>query len=166
MSPEEFQQLLNRTADTCESGDVSFALRGTVPAFHNGFGGNFVRREDPQGITWAPHAPLTIRLYGIHPLLILSGAMMAAAADEGSPGNITRVADGGRTLELGISGGEIPYAWQHQAGTDRIPRREFLYASEETVDNVVERFADDMQDLLFGWQLTGAPAGRQAQPVG
>jgi hypothetical protein len=166
MTPEAFRDMCYEMADTCENGDLSDELRGTVPSFHNGFLGNFIRRQDPRGVPWAPHAPLTIRLHGVHPLLILSGAMLAVSGDEGSAGNITRVTDRGRRLELGIDGATIPYAITHQEGSDRVPQREFLYANDETVDSALERFVQDMRDRLFGWQLQRGRVTRQLQPVG
>lgn len=91
--------------------------------------GNFDRAEDASGTPWKPHSPVTIAIHGPHPLLILSGDMKKAAT--GGAGSILKVKAGSKNTVaiIGISKTAIPYAWFHQVGTVKMPRRQFFYLS-------------------------------------
>ncbi len=100
-------------------------------------GENYVRAEDSSGNPWPPHAPLTVKLHGEHPLLKLSHAMYAATINPDDP-NAKKLLDD-REVIIGIDGNELPYAKSQNEGEGRIPRREFYYLRDEAVDQVSEK---------------------------
>lgn len=105
---------------------------------------NFDEQVGSNGAKWAPHAPLTVQLYGVHPLLILTGTMWVAATMTGVEGNYLEVSD--RQIVTGV---DLPYAAQQQFGTDRIPQREFYYVRDSYVyeiENLAAAYA--VQEVL------------------
>ncbi len=128
---DRWRVVLNRL-DSVFSGaerlDQVFADLDSV--ISNGFRENFDARVDETGSAWPPHSPSTVKRYGPHPLLVLSGRMKRAA---------TNVADGehlserqGDTLIVGIAG-SVRYAIFHRTGTSRMPRRNVIFASQKTL---------------------------------
>jgi Phage virion morphogenesis family len=63
----------------------------------------FAMKVDPYGTPWAPHRPATVKRWGVHPLLRLTGAMR----------NSFRVSVNG----LEIIATMAPPAWRHQVGS-------------------------------------------------
>ena len=108
--------------------------------FQEAQGENFDRAEDASGKPWKEHAPLTIALHGPHPLLILSGDMKRAAM--GGEGSAIKIKAGkkGTTCVVSISKSAIPYAWKHQHGAGRIPRRQFFYMPKSARPGIVKGF--------------------------
>jgi hypothetical protein len=151
MSPEQFYAYLAETSVRFQSAPLDSAMRACLEPLLDGFADNFVRARDSDGQAWPLHAPATVKKYGPHPLLILSGRMIAAAIHEGAPGHITKVE--ARLLTTGIQGETIPYAGVHQYGRPEgnppIPRREYLYASPETLDRCEKAFVADAEAILF-----------------
>ena len=107
---------------------------------------NFALKEGSDGKSWPPHAPLTIKIHGPHPLLILSDTMRSAVAGEAGPGSVFR--DEFRSFETGT---DLIYARTHQEGdaSRNIPQREFLYASENVQDECQEELADFVDQHLL-----------------
>lgn len=103
---------------------------------------NFENAATAAGVPWPPHAPATVKRYGPHPLLILSGAMREAATGGGT-GHVREIVDDD-TLELGVDISEIPYAAVHQYGypEGNIPQREYLAMSTGTIDACATVAAD------------------------
>ena len=120
------------------------ALDACVPVCNEGFKKNFDKTQGPPGV-WAPHSPYTIQKYGPHPLLILSGAMLASVTQSGAESRIESV--GARDAEIGTS---LFYAGYQQFGTDKIPARRFLWLDAESVDSVVDAFAGSAFQIIFG----------------
>ena len=108
---------------------------------------NFALSQDAWGNTWAPHAPLTIALYGVHPILILSSKMVTAATNTGAPGNVVEVSD--RSFMVGV---DIDYAAQQQFGSvaKNIPPRPFFDPSQETIDRLSVLAADYFEHEVVG----------------
>lgn len=106
----------------------------------------FEQQVDSSGSHWPPHAPLTVKLHGPHPLLILSGKMHAAALG----GSGATEGNSGDELQLGIDAEAIPYAAVHQTGGgNNIPQREFFYVTEQALDACAEIVADHAVSLLL-----------------
>ncbi len=123
------------------------ALNECKPLVLAGVQRNFDSASDGGGSKWLPHAPLTIKLHGPHPLLILQNKMRPAAVGTG-PGKVER--NDGLSLELGVDKGVIPYAGVHQDGYRRIPKRQYLDISPETQDQCLEMIADYAVATLAG----------------
>ena len=126
--------------------DASFqdALQECIPVCNGGFKKNFDSTQGPKG-KWPPHAPYTVQKYGPHPLLILSGAMLASVTQPATEGRIESVGD--RDAELGTS---LFYAGWQQFGTSKIPARRFLWLDGPSVDAVLEVFADKAFQIVIG----------------
>lgn len=105
-------------------------------------GGNFDRAEDADGNAWRQHAPMTIALHGPHDLLILSGDMKRAAM--GGAGAVFKInaTTSKTTITVGISKTAVPYAWKHQCGDGRIPRRQFFYLPRVAKKPLMVRFRE------------------------
>lgn len=157
MSPEDFLTLLSKVPAKLERVALPDPLKQASYEVGEQVGQNFQRQVGPDGSAWKPHAPLTIKLHGPHPLLKLTGAMYAAATDPDDPNGKLIVED--RQLTMGIDGTEIPYAKvQNEGGIgdsgNHIPQREFFYLTTEGADQVEDTFADAAGPLvemeLFG----------------
>lgn len=103
------------------------AIKAGEDEFLSGIDENFARQEDPDGIRWKEHSPVTIMLHGVHPLLILSGRMKAAATGGTGAVRILKSDSKRMVVQLGISSQVITYYKHHQYGTRKIPRRRFYF---------------------------------------
>lgn len=132
----EFVSMLESAPSRLAQANFSEVLTDAGKQFGVEIAGNFARNEDSTGVTWKPHAPLTIALHGVHPLLRLSYAMYRAATDLEAAAATSLVEE--RQITMGIDGSEIPYAWKQNEGAGRIPKREFFYLNGDSVDRVGE----------------------------
>lgn len=87
-----------------------------------------------------------------HPLLNESGALRAAATQKGAVGSVSRIE--GDTLEVGVEAsgpGGLPGARRHQYGDSPpgIRQREFVGISDDTLEFVAERVAEELVRKLF-----------------
>lgn len=106
---------------------------------------NFSRGGNAEG-AWPPHAPSTVKRYGPHPLLILSGDLRAAATEAGAPGAVEQLQ--ARGLDLSIDLQRIPYARAQNLGFGHIPQREYHLADEATVDDCEDLVSADVGGRL------------------
>lgn len=120
-------------------------LEDCAQILRDGFEDNIQRAEDSQGSNWPPHAPATVKQYGPHPLLILSEYMLESLRTDGAPSNITRIDQ--RELQAGT---DAIYAATHQYGDDsrNIPQREFVYATEDVLEQCEQAVAIHAGQLL------------------
>jgi hypothetical protein len=141
MSPETFASLLKQ-AGSFEWHNQPEALDAAREEFLEGIKDNFAKKEDSVGAKWAPHSPVTIAMYGVHPLLVLRTPMSVAAMGGANSVRIVRRANQRLTVGLGISSAAIPYFRTHQHGDDdrNIPQREFYYLSRGNRPKLVGRF--------------------------
>jgi phage gpG-like protein len=98
------------------------------------FAGEFDSNLNP----WAPLAPSTIKRKGHDRILLETGALRESLVHVGGPGNVAETASRGM-----IFGTEVPYAIFHQTGTRRMPARPPVGISEETLDKLCNRIADE-----------------------
>lgn len=129
-------------------GDLSEAFRETAPIICEGFGSNIDSAREEDGTPWPPHAPATVRIHGPHPLLVLNYHLLSALTEESSSGNISETQP--RSAEFGVDGDVIPYATTHQYGWGHIPRREYLYANDEVLENATATFSDWSFEIIVG----------------
>lgn len=121
-----------------ETADLTAGFEEAIAVVNDGLYQNFSLAVGPTGTSWPPHAPYTVQRYGPHPLLVLSGAMLAAATEVGASGNIHRVSD--RSAESGIDATIIPYTFAQNFGWAHIPARPFFYAVDDVVDRATATF--------------------------
>lgn len=153
MNVDQFLTMLDTAGDRLERASFKEPLDKAGEQFSQEVAGNFERQEDSRGELWKPHAPLTIKIHGEHPLLRLSYDMYRAATDLSNAAAIKRVED--RSITLGIDGTEIPYASRQDQGGGRVPQREFFYLNAESIDRVGEVLEDAAQPIIEGFVLTG-----------
>jgi len=127
---EDFAKELLETAERVESSDYREPLKIAGKTFGDEVGKNFLREESESGSAWPEHSPVTVAIYGPHPLLRLSYVMMTAATDYGNPG-ASMVLENNQ-ITIGIDGNEIPYAATQNDGGGNIPAREFFYLNEDS----------------------------------
>lgn len=108
---------------------------------------NYDESASADGAAWAPHAPMTIRMYGPHPILILSGAMEAASTMSGIGGNYLEVSD--RSITTGVT---LPYAATHQYGdaSRNIPARPFYDLRESYIHEIENLAANYLTQEAIG----------------
>ncbi len=122
-------------------------LAELVPILRAGFARNFQQQVDSQGGGWPARQDNEP-----HPLLNETGSLLDAAAGDG-PGAVDQVED--RALAVGVDKGTdlggIPGAAVHNFGFPpmHIPQREYLYASEDTLDECCESLADGAYTIVF-----------------
>jgi hypothetical protein len=73
-------------------------MQEAVRLIHESVGKNFDRQVDNKGQAWLPHGPVTVQLYGEHPLLKYSGEMFRAAT--GGAGVLYK--QGQRSIHMGF----------------------------------------------------------------
>ncbi len=134
-----------------QSFDFAPVWTALLEPVHEGFASNFDQTRAPYG-TWPPHSPMTIALHGPHPLLILTGAMKRSVTQSGSEGRIEDIMR--NEAIIGTSLFYAPYQQFGTSGPHPIPARPFLWLEGSYVDQVHERFADEVASRLFG---TGTP---------
>lgn len=118
------------------------ALRECLPILHEDFEDHFLQATGYYG-SWAPRKDDKP-----HPLLILTGALIEAARDTGNPGNISTV--GPRELETGVNVGVVKYAGFLQYGTQYMPPRPFIWASDAAIGRCLVAFGDAAFVIIVG----------------
>jgi hypothetical protein len=138
---DEFGAELEESARLADELPIARDLQDEITELvYAGVQRNYDEKVDSNGIPWAPHAPMTIALYGVHPLLILSGTMWVASTMTGVEGNYLEVSD--RQIVTGV---DLPYAANQQFGTDRIPAREFYY--------IQDSYAYEIENLAAAYSI-------------
>lgn len=153
MQLDEFVAMLDGANDRLDKASFREALERAGKQFGQEVQRNFERQEDSSGTPWKPHAPLTIALHGVHPLLRLTYAMYQAATDLDAAGSTKLLKE--RSIMVGIDGTEIPYAIKQDEGAGRIPAREFFYLSEEGAERVQEVIEEELGPIVEGFVLKG-----------
>lgn len=148
ISSDNIKEVFDEFRETITSGDLSEAWKEVLPIVQSGLYDNFTAAADQDGTPWPPHAPETVRRYGAHPLLVLSGKMIAAVTETGASGNISDIQS--RELEVGVSKSDVIYAGAQNFGYGHIPPRPYMYASEQTTEKAVETFADWAFEIIIG----------------
>lgn len=144
LEASQMPQLMQEFAAAWLQDPLSEPLSECVRIVRAGFMENFQLKEGSDGRSWPAHAPSTVKRYGPHPLLILSDAMRSAVAGEAGPGSVFR--DSFREFETGT---DLIYSRTHQEGRGNIPQREFLYASENVIDECHEEVADYLFEYIL-----------------
>lgn len=147
MIPREFMAsdavaVLGEFARDFESKSLEPAFAGIAQDLRESFGSNFANTRAPYG-TWPPHSPYTVQKYGPHPLLILSGKLLASVTTQGAEGSIERYL--ARELEMGT---DLFYSGWQQRGTVKIPARPYVWLTDENLARVSERFAEICWTIL------------------
>lgn len=140
---DEVEQTIGRL----QSFEFAPVFESVLDILHEGFSSNFDQTRAPYG-QWPTHSPMTIALHGVHPLLILTGAMKAAVTQSGAASRIEEI-----TQTEAIIGTSLFYASYQQYGTNGpnpIPARPFLWLEGDYVDQLHERFADEVATRLLG----------------
>jgi phage gpG-like protein len=101
----------------------------------------FAQKASSDGSSWPPHSPVTESLWGPHPLLILSGDLYGQLTEDATIGE--------RSVTVGT---DLFYAdYNNNPSEDsNIPKREFMYLTEETQVACVERIGERVFELLPG----------------
>lgn len=129
---DDMESLCEELATGLDSGSLADPLQVCAGIQQEGFGRNFANQEAADGTPWPPHKPATVAMYGPHPLLILSGEMKRQATT-----NAPLVADRQAAVVI-----ESDYASRQNFGQGNIPAREFLFASQTTLELCDDALAD------------------------
>lgn len=134
-------------ADELERAPLTDVLKSCTTLIDQAVEKNFLAGGSPLG-PWPPHSPATVARYGPHPLLILSGDMMAAATREGARGHVQELTD--RAATVGIDGEEIVYALAQNYGhaAKNIPARPFMVIDDSVGDACEVVIADAAATLV------------------
>lgn len=136
---EELLAELEATERAVDAGDMTPALNSAHRDLTEGFRTNIESRQAGSDETpWPPRKDTKP-----HPLLILSEALLQSVSNEHGAGHVKQIEDGGRTLQVGIDGNIIPYAATQNFGGGSVPPREYLYATDETLDGIHQTVADE-----------------------
>lgn len=149
MFPAEFMaadaaDIFKEFGASLESQDMRPVFESMVETVNEGIGMNFANASGPMG-KWPPHAELTIKLYGPHPLLILTGAMRNSLINRNTEGRVEIFGD--RTLEIGT---DLFYAKVQQYGGGNIPARPYVWLAKVYIDELQEIFAKNVAELFLG----------------
>jgi phage gpG-like protein len=143
---DEFAASIERAPVTAHANQ---GLRNCIPIIREKIASNFDSAATAAGSAWPPHAASTVKRYGPHPLLNLTGKMKAATLDPGA-NHIEIVSDG--HLSFGVSGDQPSHPWTHQEGSEKahVPQREFVAIDEDTVDKCLNEIADQVVSAFRG----------------
>ncbi len=138
MTPDQFDAFLELSAVGIQNASLHDAMQDCLDVIHGGVEDAFAAKVDSAGAAWPPRKDKLT-----HPLLVKSGKLKAAATTGGTVGD--------RELTTSIKGADVPYAATHQNGSTKrnIPRREYQYATEETLDACAEIIADAGLEAIF-----------------
>jgi len=145
---DQLPAAMDALASRLETASLAEALESVVPIIREGFARNFTALAGSEGEGWPARKIEGDR----HPLLVDTGALRGAT--QGGAGGVKTV--GERDLAVGVEpgggAGGLPFAAIHNFGypAGNVPQREFIYASEETLDAAVEAFADRVTETIFG----------------
>lgn len=144
---EDFAAEMDELAGSLGEGGYQPLLREFVPMIQQDVQQNFDTGATADHSPWPAHAESTVRRYGEHPLLVLSGALERAATEAGA-NHVEDVTDLG--LTYGVRG--LIYAATHQYGDpDRnIPEREYMAISEETADEMADMAGGFLSNRILG----------------
>lgn len=145
---DTFSAELEQSAQQLENLPIARDLQDQITdLIYAGIQRNYDDQRAANGSAWAPHAPMTVRMYGPHPILILSGAMQEASTKTGVEGNYLDVDD--RSIVTGVN---LPYAATHQFGDlDRnIPARPFYDLPESYITEIENLAVHYFTQEVFG----------------
>jgi hypothetical protein len=131
------------------------AINTASDMFLENISANFERKEDASGTSWPEHSPVTVAMYGVHPLLQLSGRMKAAATGGAGAMEKTTVQSGKSVKYLGISKSTIPYFRVHQHGYKRIPKRQYYYLHSSARPAILTKMREKCMEKIKrdnGWR--------------
>ena len=104
----------------------------------------FAAEVDLNGTPWPPLHPITIERKGHDTILQELGLLVNSVTDSTHPMAVREYQDQGEEKSIKF-GTRRPFAERHDQGTDRIPKREFLGASEQAQD----KFEDAIDRLVM-----------------
>lgn len=139
-------EVMGAFIDNLETCDLRPAFEAIVDDFGTAINENFEETKGPNGLIWAPHAPLTIQLYGVHPLLKLFNVMHPAVTRRFTEGRIEEI-----DLRKMTIGTDLWYAARQQYGQDygpRIPARPFLWLPGEWIERLAVKFSREVFDIV------------------
>jgi|GEM_PF-3119063 phage gpG-like protein len=136
--PSEFVPLLTDLQNQVDGMSLETVLQESlqdIAEYEAGmFAGEFASDLSP----WAPLAVSTVKRKKHDRILIDTGALRESLVHIGGAGNIASATERGL-----IFGTEVPYAGFLQDGTSKMPARPPVGVSEETLDKLCDRIADD-----------------------
>ncbi len=137
-------QYFMRLGSHLRSQPMPESIHAAKLAVLQGVGENFRNASGPDGTKWPPRR----RVGDGHPLLIDTTLMSQAAIGLGQ-GKID--VEDFREFTVGVNGSVVPYASKHQNGDpmDNLPQREFMGASDKTLSDIGEMFADDLISVFL-----------------
>jgi|GEM_PF-3595793 len=149
---EDMPDAMARISARFQGGALEESLGAVGIVIQEGLARNISRQADSLGGQWPDRVGETDMP---HPMLIETGALQGAATGTG-PGSIRRVVQG-RAVEVGVDKsvklGGIPGAAVHNFGHDfgafTVPQREWLYATDETIQEAKRVFAKSAKSELF-----------------
>jgi len=142
----EFDQFFTQIDTNSTSLDFTDVFDEVSDLLCNSHRGFFDAQADPNGNSWVPLSPVTIRRKGHAIILIETDAMRESVISRSSPSHVERFDTLG--MEWGTNDKKGPF---HQFGTMLIPQRQFVGWDDETINSAVGLIADDaVKQLLSG----------------
>jgi len=145
---DDMPEVMGQMAADLRDNPLTNTLEAVGELIQQGIAANFYKAEGPDGTRWAARKDDLP-----HPELIDTGALFAAATGEHTA-SILRVQHG-RTLEVGldksVDDGGIKGAAVHNFGYPprKIPQREWLYATDDVLDEAARLIAERGITELF-----------------
>ena len=134
-------EAINKFEADIESETYEMALEKCREHLRQNFVQIFAQQTSSEGVEWPEPSPGPERLWGPHPLLVLSGDLFQ---------QLTETAEVGERSV--IAGTDLYYAeWNNNPSPDsNLPQREFMYLTEETLDACVEAIGDRLFEIMPG----------------
>ena len=121
--------LVDKYVDVLARESMREPLQACAPIVRRGISANFLGGTSPEGDPWPPRKDPSQN----HPLLILSGALKAAASQEGAPGHVEDFGD--REMAIGVDKSKIVYAGVQNFGWPErnIAQRKYMGLGESSL---------------------------------
>ena len=139
-TPEDLRQAVINADWRPTMGDIVTVLEED----HNE---RFAAEVDLNGAPWPPLSPYTIERKGHDTKLQELGLLINSLTDDSHPMAVREYQDQGEDKSIKF-GTRRPHARSHQEGTDKIPQRKFLGASERAVDRIKEIIKAKVADVV------------------
>ncbi len=142
-SSGDFDSLLVELSSVVANADYEPVLQDFQQDLAQGEAEAFQSEHEPGGSPWLPLKPSTMKRKHHAGILFDTGALMASLITVGGPGNVHETNPRGL-----LFGTDVEYSIFHQEGTAKMPARPHVGTTEDVVDRLMNRIADDVVKQL------------------
>ena len=146
---ETVENTIASIAQALAQADFTQFFETSIPELQWMFGEIFLSRSSSDGVPWPEHSPVTVALYGPHPLLQLSTDLLSSLTSE-TGHSVVRIEP--HSMEFGTN--LVYAAIQNFGGVGGwgayIPPREYMYFTETAADTLADFLEKSVYAVVEG----------------